>query len=46
MASASRATVLVVSEESGDISIAERGGIKKYDNMAKLRTKIEKVCRV
>ena len=39
----SRATVLVVSEESGDISIAERGKFTKYDDVKKLRAKLEKV---
>ncbi|MBE6461964.1 MAG: TIGR00159 family protein [Alphaproteobacteria bacterium] len=39
----SRAVVLVVSEESGDISIAEKGKFTKYDDMKKLRTKLEKV---
>ena len=39
----SRATVLVVSEESGDISIAEKGKFTKYDDMKKLRAKLEKV---
>lgn len=39
----SSATVLVVSEESGDISIAEKGKITKYDDMKKLRSKLEKV---
>ena len=39
----SRAVVLVVSEESGDISIAERGKFTKYDDMKKLRAKLEKV---
>ncbi len=39
----SRAVVLVVSEESGDISIAEKGKITKYDDMKKLRAKLEKV---
>ena len=39
----SSATVLVVSEESGDISIAEKGKITKYDDMKKLRAKLEKV---
>lgn len=39
----SGATVLVVSEESGDISIAERGKFTKYDDMKKLRAKLEKV---
>lgn len=39
----SQAVVLVVSEESGDISIAERGKITKYDDVKKLRGKLEKV---
>ena len=39
----SRAVVLVVSEESGDISIAERGKFTKYDDMKKLRAKLEKI---
>ena len=39
----SSAVVLVVSEESGDISIAERGKITKYDDIKKLRAKLEKV---
>ncbi len=39
----SRAVVLVVSEESGDISIAEKGKITKYDDIKKLRAKLEKV---
>ena len=39
----SRAVVLVVSEESGDISIAEKGKFTKYDDIKKLRTKLEKV---
>ncbi|MBQ8293985.1 MAG: diadenylate cyclase CdaA [Alphaproteobacteria bacterium] len=39
----SQAVVLVVSEESGDISIAERGKITKYDDIKKLRSKLEKV---
>lgn len=39
----SRAVVLVVSEESGDISIAEKGKFTKYDDMKKLRAKLEKV---
>lgn len=43
MSEASRATVLVVSEESGDISIAEKGKFTKYDDMKKLRAKLEKV---
>ena len=39
----SRAVVLVVSEESGDISIAEKGKITKYDDIKKLRAKLEKI---
>ncbi len=39
----SGATVLVVSEESGDISIAEKGKFTKYDDLKKLRSKLEKV---
>lgn len=39
----SSATVLVVSEESGDISIAEKGKFTKYDDIKKLRTKLSKV---
>lgn len=39
----SGAVVLVVSEESGDISIAERGKITKYDDVKKLRAKLERV---
>ena len=39
----SSAVVLVVSEESGDISIAERGKITKYEEIKKLRAKLERV---
>lgn len=39
----SSATVLVVSEESGDISIAEKGKFTKYDDIKKLRAKLERV---
>lgn len=39
----SSAVVLVVSEESGDISIAERGKITKYEDIKKLRAKLERV---
>ena len=39
----SRAIVLIVSEESGDISIAEKGKISKYDDVKKLRAKLERV---
>ena len=42
----SGATVLVVSEESGDISIAEKGKITKYDDLKKLRAKLEKVMKM
>ncbi len=42
----SSATVLVVSEESGDISIAEKGKITKYDDLKKLRAKLEKVMKM
>lgn len=43
MSEVSRATVLVVSEESGDISVAEKGKFTKYDDAKKLRAKLEKV---
>ncbi|MDW2958266.1 MAG: diadenylate cyclase CdaA [Alphaproteobacteria bacterium] len=39
----SSAVVLVVSEESGDISIAEKGKFTKYDDIKKLRARLEKV---
>lgn len=39
----SKAAVLVVSEESGDISIAEKGKITKYDDIKKLRAKLDKI---
>ena len=39
----SNTVVLVVSEETGDISVAEKGNIKKYDDIKKLRNKIEKL---
>lgn len=42
----SSATILVVSEESGDISIAEKGKITKYDDAKKLRAKLEKVMKM
>ena len=38
----SSAIVLVVSEESGDISVAEKGKFIKYDDIKKLRAKLEK----
>ena len=43
MSEASKATVLVVSEESGDISFAEKGTIKKYDDIKKVKNKLEKL---
>ncbi len=43
MSELSNATVLVVSEETGDISFAEKGNIKKYDDIKKIRNKIEKL---
>ena len=39
----STAVVLVVSEESGDISVAEKGKFTKYDDIKKLRARLEKV---
>lgn len=39
----SKAVVLVVSEETGDVSIAENGKITKYEDYKKLKTKLEKV---
>ena len=42
----SSATVLVVSEQSGDISIAEKGKITKYDDLKKLRAKLEKTMKM
>ena len=38
-----RAVVLVVSEESGDISIAEKGKLTRFDYINKLRAKLERV---
>ena len=46
LAEASSAVVLVVSEESGDISIAEKGKITKYDDLKKLRTRLEKIMKM
>jgi len=43
MSEMSKATVLVVSEETGDISFAEKGTIKKYDDLKKIRNKLEKL---
>lgn len=45
LSEASSATVLVVSEESGDISVAEKGKITKYDDLKKLRSKLEKIMK-
>lgn len=42
MSEASDSIILVVSEETGDISIAEHGKLTKYEDMKKLRTKLEK----
>ena len=46
LSEASSAVVLVVSEESGDISIAEKGKITKYDDLKKLRAKLEKTMKL
>ena len=43
MSEMSKATVLVVSEETGDISFAEKGVIKKYDDLKKIGNKLEKL---
>ncbi|MCL2338803.1 MAG: diadenylate cyclase CdaA [Proteobacteria bacterium] len=43
MSENSNAHVLVVSEETGDISIAYNGAIKKYDTAKKLRTELGKI---
>ncbi|MDR1337686.1 MAG: diadenylate cyclase CdaA [Rickettsiales bacterium] len=45
MSEASKSAILVVSEETGDISIAENGALKKYDDMKKLRSKLEKIMK-
>ena len=42
----SSAVILVVSEESGDISVAEKGKITKYDDIKKLRAKLEKIMKL
>lgn len=39
----SKSVVLVVSEETGDISVAEAGKITKFEDYKKLKTKLEKV---
>lgn len=46
LSEASSAVILVVSEESGDISIAEKGKITKYDDIKKLRAKLEKTMKM
>ena len=43
MSEASKSTILVVSEETGDISFAEKGSIKKYDDVKKIKSKLEKL---
>lgn len=43
MSENSNATILVVSEETGDISFAEKGSIKKYDDLKKVKNKLEKI---
>jgi len=45
LSEASKSVVLVVSEETGDISIAEAGEIKKIDDMKKLKAKLAKIIR-
>ena len=43
MSEMSKSIILVVSEETGDISFAENGTIKKYDDVKKIRNKLEKI---
>lgn len=43
MSETSNTVVLVVSEETGDVSFAEKGNIKKYDDNKKIRNKLEKI---
>lgn len=43
MSEMSKATMLVISEETGDVSFAEKGGIKKYDDLKKVKSKLEKI---
>ena len=43
MSEASNATILIISEETGDISFAEKGSIKKYDDLKKVKNKLEKL---
>lgn len=42
MSEASDSVVLVVSEETGTISVAENGRLTKYDDMKKLKARLEK----
>ena len=46
LSEASGALVVVVSEESGDISVAEKGKITKYEDLKKLRAKLEKIMKM
>lgn len=43
MSEVSKSVVLVVSEETGNISFAEKGTIKKFDDLKKIRNKLEKI---
>ena len=43
MSEASKSVILIVSEETGDISFAEKGSIKKYDDVKKIKNKLEKI---
>lgn len=43
MSEVSDTVILVVSEETGDISFAEKGNIKKYDDLKKIKNKLEKI---
>jgi diadenylate cyclase len=45
MSESSDSLVLIVSEESGDISIAEHGKLTKYDDIKKLRARLEKAIK-
>jgi diadenylate cyclase len=45
MSEASKSVTLVVSEETGDISVAEKGLLKKYDDVKKLKSKLEKIMK-
>jgi diadenylate cyclase len=46
MSEATDAVILVVSEESGEISVAEHGKLTKFDDMKKLRTRLEKITNI